>query len=125
MIVGARTSGKCPAISLEKRGTNETLTSIQTAFNSSVCRPTLRGAAGDAGRPVAGPGTIQRLAALFVQNQGQWADTAIRYGFDGAGCAIAFRDSGRQDRFKAIGEFLLKLDFLLENSFFMLYHNHA
>ena len=32
--------------------------------------------------------------ALFVQNQGQWADTAIRYGFDGAGGAIAFRDSG-------------------------------
>ena len=30
--------------------------------------------------------------ALFVENQGQWADTAIHHGFDGAGCAIAFRE---------------------------------
>jgi len=38
---------------------------------------------------------------LFVQNQGQWADTAIPYRFDGAGCAIAFRDSGlRRSRAK-------------------------
>jgi hypothetical protein len=28
--------------------------------------------------------------ALFVENQGQWADPTVRYGFDGVGTAIAF-----------------------------------
>jgi len=33
-------------------------------------------------------------AAVFVENQGQWADQGVRYAFDGAGCAIGFRDEG-------------------------------
>ena len=33
-------------------------------------------------------------AAVFVENQGQWADEGVRYAFDGAGCAIGFRDEG-------------------------------
>jgi len=33
-------------------------------------------------------------SAVFVENQGQWADRGVRYGFDGAGCAIGFRDEG-------------------------------
>ena len=32
--------------------------------------------------------------AVFVENQGQWADQGVRYAFDGAGCAIGFRDEG-------------------------------
>ncbi|MCY2953528.1 MAG: SBBP repeat-containing protein, partial [Planctomycetota bacterium] len=32
--------------------------------------------------------------AVFVENAGQWADQGVRYGFDGAGCAIGFRDAG-------------------------------
>jgi hypothetical protein len=31
--------------------------------------------------------------ALFVENQGQWADRSVHYGFDGAGCDIGFGDS--------------------------------
>ena len=30
--------------------------------------------------------------ALFVENQGQWADEAVRYGFEGDGVNIAFTD---------------------------------
>ncbi len=32
--------------------------------------------------------------ALFVENQGQWADEAVRYGFQGDGVNIAFTDDG-------------------------------
>jgi hypothetical protein len=33
-------------------------------------------------------------AAVFVENQGQWADASVHYGFQGAGANIAFKDSG-------------------------------
>jgi hypothetical protein len=32
--------------------------------------------------------------ALFVENQGQWQNDAVRFGFDGPGVDIAFSDSG-------------------------------
>ena len=33
--------------------------------------------------------------ALFVENQGQWADQSIRYGFHGDGANVLFTERGR------------------------------
>ena len=32
--------------------------------------------------------------ALFVENQGQWADASTRYGFEGSGAHALFTDAG-------------------------------
>ena len=37
---------------------------------------------------------FQASPALFIENQGQWADASIRYGFHGAGANILFKDGG-------------------------------
>ncbi len=45
----------------------------------------------------AAPGAIEvfRTApALFAENQGQWADEAVRFVHDGAGCDVAMTDAG-------------------------------
>ena len=34
------------------------------------------------------------MPALFVENQGQWADESVRYGFSGSGANVLHTDSG-------------------------------
>ncbi len=51
--------------------------------------------------------------ALFVENQGQWADEEVRYGFNGDGVNIAFTDDGLAfylSQREAIGEAASELD---------------